>query len=116
MLLRPSGEVWQWNNRGRYRYRWEAGFGKQTQLGHNERSSGLDGEDSRRGRRERRRALGGGNAAKSEKFSATILWDPETYAYTAKRYTFPYTRVGLELDHEKLGNRVRVGRLTVARA
>ena len=34
---------------------------------------------------------------------------PETYAYTAKRYTFPYTRMRMELDQQKLGERVRVG-------
>ena len=30
------------------------------------------------------------------------LLSPETYTYTAKRYTFPYTRMRMEQDHEKL--------------
>ncbi|MGI6299566.1 MAG: hypothetical protein ACOX52_00685 [Verrucomicrobiota bacterium] len=28
---------------------------------------------------------------------------PETYTYTAKRYTYPYTRMGMEFDRERLG-------------
>jgi hypothetical protein len=27
---------------------------------------------------------------------------PETYTYTAKQYTFPFTRMRMELDHGKL--------------
>ena len=43
----------------------------------------------------------------------SLLLGSETYTYTAKRYTFPYTRMGMEFDRGRLGEwgrvRVRVG-------
>ena len=36
------------------------------------------------------------------------FWGAETYVRTAKRYTLPYTGVWMELDLEKLGERVGV--------
>ena len=55
--------------------------------------------------------LGGGMQHHRGSFSAAALRRPETYALTAKRRMLPWTRMGMELDHEMLGEgeRVRVG-------
>ena len=68
-----------------------------TLCGHNERTPTPAGGTGR--------GIGRGNRAPSKQFSTTALRGPETYAYTAKRYTFPY----MEFDLEKLEERVRVG-------